>query len=533
MTEVPKMTDEQRLAFLLQKKDGLIKQKALVKARHDRNVEIQRDYEQRNKLLYFGHEDKGYLGEHGTWEPNIAQKTVIKKFRDPSYLIYGLTGANQIGKTTLEICCIAALMKGYFPWEDPNLVGRYIWEQRGWKPPIEIRWIGGGWEEHIKKNLVEQGIVDNIPESWNWKSKKNSIGVDAMWTDPETGSKLNLMSNKQDRKVFAGWKGHAVFYDEPFPMEIWGENLMRIMAKNGLIFIGASLVEADQSWIEEMLSDDLVLEDRKLKVFNYNADVYVNVGHGLNQKSIDILDLLPPEEREVRKFGVSAGAQKKILKLKDVHFIRDKNISHIPPDFLTDISIDYHPNKPQYIHMLSTGPYNKKYLSHEMISDYGKAAGYQWIGKSIIDAENKYNLRINRIIIDPLSKGNKNALEQDQETVFSKLSDYLAGFGHELETASKHKEDGIIGINTLLEPQMGDPGLYILQDGCPVASRQLKKWKRDEKGLPVKTDDDGPENTYRLVNLETEYTTPDDDEESEGYYEDDKSSLGACSDTGY
>ena len=653
--------------YLMAKKKKILEEKIKIEQKRLRNEELIKTDEQGNKILYFGHEGKGYLGEHGTWEPNKPQRTLIDRINQGMERIFTLTGANQIGKTAFEVFLALAVIQGCWPWEDKKIVGTHLWETYNWKPPIYVRWIGGGWEEHIQKNLIEQGLKDLWPDSWDKTTKKNNMGVDYLWNHIETGSQINFMSHNQKRKAFAGWKGHCIegsqrvfmydrtlkpikdivvgdlvwttsdksgyrslgkvcatanmgeqevfeltikkrgyrkskrktlvctsdhkimsrdgwkmakdlkrsdlvkvpyfkyrdmkkisiasqyyefvslepigisevydiqigkwksnhvvnsnficegikvsnctIFDEPFPAEIWAETMRGMIAKGGLCFIGASLVEENQSWIE-----DEIISKEDLKVYQYTAKMYENVGHGLTQKNMDeFASLLSPEERLVRLEGQSAGKRSKVLKLKDEHWL-DKTIKDIPLDFLIDISIDYHPNKQQYINFLATGPYSIKYLCHEIVSDYGKSAGAKWLVNEIVRAKMTYTLRINRVIIDPLSKGNQNAIESDSETVFSKVSEGLAAYGIELETASKHKEDGIIEINSLLNPKEGKPSLYIYS--LPIAKKQLNKWRYDEVGKASKSDDDTCENLYRLVNLETEYRPIYDDYEQEEY----------------
>ena len=59
---------------------------------------------------------------------------------------------------------------------------------------------------------------------------------------------------------------------------------------------------------------------------------------------------------------------------------------------------------------------------------------------------------------------------------------------------------------------MGEPRLHVLADGCPIAVKQLKKWRNNERGEPAKEDDDSCENLYRLINLDTKYTEPEQEQ---------------------
>lgn len=484
--------------------------------------------ERQNKLLFFSHPDKGYLGPHGTWEPNPAHEALIKAFMSGIYTILALTGANQIGKTFFEVIFILSCIRGHFPWENRKQVGRWIWKLYGWTPPIIGRWVGGDWENHIKANLVTT-LEELLPESWKWKSKTNHMGAKATWTDPETNGHLFLMSSKQDVGAFAGWKGNFVVYDEPFPTNIWAENFRGLLAKNGIVFIGASLVEEDQAWIEDdiLMVDNKQLEGKKIKTYHYEANMLNNLNFGLNKKSIEMAEEgFSKSDKKIRMEGKSAGSLSALLKINPGEHYIEKSLRDLPRDYLIDISIDYHPNKPQHILFLATGPYEVQYICFELVSEAGESCGAHWIVDSIMEIILSFNLRINRIIADPLSDGDRNVHETTGTTTFEIMSDRFADYGYFLEKASKTKSSGIIMINDKLRPQIGKPSLFFMES-VPIAKIQCKKWRNDKTGKPSKDDDDQCENLYRLVSLETKYDTFNHTTESN------KKRTGGNSITGY
>ena len=59
-----------------------------------------RQFERNNRLLYFGHKNKGYLGDHGKWEPNEAQNAVNHAFRT----FRALTLTDSIFATIPDFC---------------------------------------------------------------------------------------------------------------------------------------------------------------------------------------------------------------------------------------------------------------------------------------------------------------------------------------------------------------------------------------------------------------------------------------------
>ena len=93
-----------------------------------------RKSEEANKVFYFGHEDKGYLGAKGKWEANKPQARLLKQFKNKDKKIFTFTGGNRSGKTFSGMILILSCMLGRFPWE-PEDTPKWIWELRGWKPP--------------------------------------------------------------------------------------------------------------------------------------------------------------------------------------------------------------------------------------------------------------------------------------------------------------------------------------------------------------------------------------------------------------
>ena len=180
---------------------------------------------------------------------------------------------------------------------------------------------------------------------------------------------------------------------------------------------------------------------------------------------------------------------------KSLHYIeRFKIQSH----WLVDVAIDIGFSKGHDILFSVCSPLNIKYVCFEehVLGD-GTA-----IAESIIAKKHRYNLRINRVICDPLAKGDKTNFHSTWEKIDIALN------RHEmyLEPGSKDKDDGIIAINNLLMTVNKMPALYVFRD-LPIATKQLYGW-RQEDGVISKKNDDMCENLYRLILLGTEYEEP-------------------------
>ena len=464
-----------------------------------------REFEENNKFLYFGRPDKQYLGKYGKWGPNSAQAEFLKRFREgiDQYRIFTYTGGNQIGKTTLCTGIMALTFTlGHFPWEDPKTTEAWIWKAKGWKPPIMVRIVGQDWEKHIK-GVVIPAIKEVFPESFGFTVKKNNIGVEATIIHPTNGSTVEIMSNNSEPSVFEGAVLHALIYDEPSTRDIRVACARGLIANNGIELFAMTLLK--EAWVDkEVINLTDADGNPDLSVCNVHADIYVNVGHGLNLDGIEQFSkLLTDDEKQARIHGIPSYRSKVILNIdRDKHLIKE---FPVPTDWLVDVAIDIGVSKPHDITYLATSGRNFKYL---IFSETVRGDGYA-IADSIVRYSARYSLRVNRIIIDPLAKGDKN----NENSTFEKCEIQLARHGYRLEVGSKDKEDGILAINELLHTIHGEPAFFIFTTATAKGIRQLQNWMRDDDGKPLKEDDDVCENLYRLFLLKTSYYPPEDEED--------------------
>ena len=127
-----------------------------------------------------------------------------------------------------------------------------------------------------------------------------------------------------------------------------------------------------------------------------------------------------------------------------------------------------------------------------------------WILKYV----EKNQLRLNRVIVDPLAKSDRN----NENSTYEKIDMQLNRYGYYLEIGSKDKEDGIQRINDHLDSRYGSPSLFFFRNAGPRVFRQIENWMFDDNGKPSKEDDDAGENLYRLMLLGTKYEEEDEEE---------------------
>jgi len=138
---------------------------------------------------------------------NPLQKELLEAWMEPRNKVFTYTGANRIGKTTIGAIIAFATMIGEWPWDHTRLPFTHA-------EPRKIRYVGQDWEKHVNQ-VLQPALKKWWPKTRKVKIKKNTLGVDALWTDERTKSTLEIMSNKQDSELHEGWEGDLIIYDEP------------------------------------------------------------------------------------------------------------------------------------------------------------------------------------------------------------------------------------------------------------------------------------------------------------------------------
>lgn len=434
------------------------------------------EYKQKNKLEYFT-------------KPNPPQKKLLEAWADPSYKVFTFTGGNRSGKTTIGVILAFSTMFGKYLWDDEPVPGLDL------RKPRKVRYVGQGWETHIKA-VIEPALAEWWPVNRPKETRKNNQGVDYVWKDLLTGSTLEIMSNSQDSSVFEGWQGDLIVYDEPPSRDVRVASARGLIDRRGRELFCATLLK--EAWVHREVIKAVTSDGRAdLSVYNVHADIQDNVGFGLTQEGVDQFEkTLKAEEKEARLRGKPSYMSTLVCP----RFNRQINVRErfkVPFDWITDISIDFHPSKPWAVSFLSTARNNLKYLTFE-IKMHGNPES---VVDEILRISKNNTLRLGRVGIDPLAKGG----EDNQIDVFSKMSDRFASHGIVLETASKDKEVGISILNSLLWTENEMPGLFFFSD-CINTIQQVEDWMYDPDTFkPSKVEDDFCECLYRLCLQNTEW----------------------------
>lgn len=429
--------------------------------------------------------------------PNPPQEELLEAWGHPRFKVFTFTGSNRLGKTTIGAIVAVSTMRGRWPWNNLKLPFPHNRARK-------VRYIGQDWEKHIKSVIVP-ALQKWWPNRVPVKIRKNQHGIEAYWVDEDTGSSLEIMSNKQDVNLHEGWEGDLIVYDEPCKRNIRVANSRGLIDRQGRELFCATLL--NEAWIDR----DVIkakLEDGRPDptVFNVHGDIYANVGYGLTSQGVaDFEKKLTDEEKEARLKGIPSYKAGLICK----NFKRQRNVIEpftIPTNWLVDIAIDTHPRKPQALLFIATDEKNFRYVFHE-IWENGSAFD---IGDWIIRVIKRRVLRTNRVICDPLAKGDPN----NDNTTYDKIAGKLFPYDIILETATKDKDSGILEINNHLLGPNKMPSMFFFNT-CRRSIEEIEDWMYDKEGKPSKEKDDFMENLYRLLLLDTEYVPPEDETDEE------------------
>lgn len=409
------------------------------------------------------------------------------------------------------------------------LFGKYLWNNQSLlhlfphKNPRKVRYIGQGWHDHIEKVVIPE-IIKWWPTARKVENHGNGIIRDTFWQDAVTKGTLEIMSNNQDSKEHEGWAGDLNLYDEPCRREIYVANARGLVDRRGREVFAATLLA--EPWIDKEIKKKVGSNGKPDRsVFWVSGTSYDNVGYGITQEGIEELATkLTEGEKQARIYGIPQYMQGLVYP----QFSRKEHLFdwfQIPLSWMVDIAIDVHPRERQAVLFVATDPRNDRYICDE-IWDYGDGTK---VGEEIIRKVNNNSYRVNRIVIDPLSKGDSN----NAETTYMKIATVLMRYGFTLETASKDKDTGILEVKKHLKGPNNKPSIFLL-DNCVRTLSEIEGYMWDkETNKPVDKDDHMMEDLYRVLLLNTQYIEPEEEMASHSHRSRGSAEAGRNATTGY
>ncbi len=528
--------------------------------------------------------EKSHLWEF--FEPFGWQSTVPDRVRNNLGVL--APAPNGIGKTVMMVLLIVSWMEGYEAWNevDQDYIGAvrrgdkfYKPSSIGKSPPVDIRLTGEDWDHHLGR-VVVKALRTWFPME-NYTTKKNTSGVEFFWTHNKNGSTMELMTHKQDVKVFESWRGDAWAADEPPPYGVYKAMARGLAERKGkMIFFTTPL---SQAWMLDILVrgnrrdidivKNLLLYDNEVSYENDNrildelgiggkvtrywreadgekkeffdlilnkndkgaaADAFLVERAGnrpdFDKKLIDMVFLrkardTDPEEKGARFFGEFKALQGLVIKNfePEKHIINEPE-NGMPTDNIITPMIDLHLSKPQAVSFFATDRRNLNFYIDEIWEHYSP----EEIADCIIRRKQDKGWRIYEAYIDPLSKGDNayvNNRKEDIEDSFTIIYEKLIKHGIELKVANKNKDSGYRNIRAWLDGPNGIPLIYFLNTiqscGSNVHNGVLYEIQRlcfDDNGKVEKEKDDFMENFYRFTLVNVQWTAEEPECELEECY---------------
>lgn len=441
--------------------------------------------QQKAALLY---EAAEYQRTHGSefFKPLRYQQLLI------DYLWAGknrllFQGANQIGKTLLGSALVDSFARGVQAWDGRESIFK--------GQPTKGRIICTDWEYHADEVIIPK-LKEIIPTG-TYTTTKNKQGTEAFWTF-KNGSTFHLMTIKQDTQSHESATLHWVWQDEPGPQDKFAANCTRLVQYQGIYLFTMTAV-GKESW----MLDEIALNTSE----NYGCvtRIPMRANTYLDEKSIAQIERdLPKEEVQARIYGDWLQLTGMVIKCFD----SDKHIVEpfkIPPTWPVIPFIDIHLNKPQAISFFTWDEYNRQFQIDEIWNNLSP----EKIAYAIIEKMKENHWNITECGIDPLSKGDSAYLKNrmgDVPDTFNIVEEILDEEGISLFAASKDKASGIRNIETALNGVNDMAALYFFRGRTKISIHQLQRWIYDENGIPLKKDDDFPENLYRSTLLSEDST---------------------------
>jgi len=466
-----------------------------------KEVEVQDKYREDNKLYFF--------------KPNKPQgdffNALVEANHNGTYDTLAVVGDNQFGKTTMLVVAAICLAIGEIPWLNGGTKLKFNHSE-----PRIIKYIGQNFDDHIKHVI--------IPAFKKWWPKDRKLRNDSSvfpleWIDEVTGGKVILMTSSQQVERHAGLVADAVLSDEPLSRECYDENVARLIVKNGIFGIGATLL-AGHIWVWRDIikgcNEDGTPKTNIKVIFGKMTD---NVGYGIKDKA--------QIEKALRMWGKDSEAAKARLGGKPSFLSnliypsfdrRLKPIGHlvkrfeIPCDWMVDIALDIHPSTEQAVLFMATSERDYKYLVDE-IWEHGSV---QKIANKVVKMVKSNGYRVNRVVIDPSTKGgNKN--EMYEYTTYEIFDSIFKAHGLPLELASKDRDSCELAANEMLMSQNEQPTVWFFSDLKRIIWEVEGLLKDVKTGKRIDKDDHMCENWGRLAILGTKYREMEMEEE--GYKE--------------
>jgi phage terminase large subunit-like protein len=386
---------------------------SLTEVELEKLVKIKADCERRREeygILYYEPQVKKHDGKEEYQEA----------FHKDGHKIRLILGGNQTGKTEAAVAEGIWITLGIHPYKKIDIPN---------KGRVIAADLDKGIEEviHTKyKKLMPPSEIRKISKYSGGQLKKIYL---------KNGSTIEFLSYEQDVKVFEGWTGNWVQFDEPPPRSIFVATMRGLMRYAGIAWL--ALTPLSEPWIYDDLYLPGMKNDEKINIYNW--DILDNK-YLTKEEVEDFEKRLNSDEKAARlrgKFKHLSGLIYK--KFGKEHIIKSFKI---PSDWTRYCAMDYHSRVPCAILWAAVDPEGTVYFYDEL-----------WIDKNIPEiseaiASKEEENGVSRIrLIDSLSATPDRITGRSPQREFLRCGQEL---GHSLAFRSSDKSWNV-GKNTVDE----------------------------------------------------------------------------------
>jgi len=407
------------------------------------------------------------------YEPNEPITKLINLLGTKDNLLYILSAANGIGKTTALVNIIRALIFG----PDNKFFNYPIFKD--WKHPKRIRFVSE------PSQIEEGGAFPTEVDKW-WPKGRYQVFKDSkhyVKRYQANGWVLEVMTYEQDPKQHEGANLGCVLFNEPPPENLWTPNISRLRS-GGIAIVGMTpLTEA--GWF----FDRIVPRHEEFIVYGDVEKACKEHGVRGHLEHSDIEKMIAEyseDEREARVEGKAMYLKGLIFKTFNTQIHVLKETIQAPANATLYQAVDPHSDKPFAciwafvdgkgdVYIVDEWPNVDFYKWHNCqltIKDYAK------IFRDKEQGVNVYKRIIDRHFADVRSASYKRTLREE-------LRDEL-GLNYEPSyQASEEIETGIIKVRDYLKynpdrplDTMNKPKLFI-NPHCQNTIKSFLRWSRD------------------------------------------------------
>ncbi len=368
-----------------------------------------------------------------------------KKFHKCKRRVRFIFGANQTGKTESTVAEGISYSLGIDPVtkkRDPDI-----------PVPNKGRIVGTDLDKGIGEviqpkyqKLLPMSEVEKITRYPGGQWKKITY---------KNGSTTEFLSYEQDTKLFEGWTGHWVQFDEPPPQDKYVACLRGLIRYQGIVF--GAMTPLDQPWIYDEIFLKAGMQADQPAVFCFS--IYDN--KYLEREAIEtFIKSIPREEVEARVYG----RFKHLTGLVFKQFSPEHRCEsfEIPKDWTTYCAMDYHQRVPCAIVWVAVDPKGMAYVYDELWVD-GTTKN---IAEQIMAKEKGTGLRPVARWIDTLSATPDRTTGRSPQRDLAREGQ-AANYPLNFRGAEKTWVNGKNAVASYLEMKDGVPGILFFEDKVP------------------------------------------------------------------